>query len=244
MRSAVHIDLPNPNGVAWGTFENGAILTSQEGVFNALVAPDPGNEHQALDSLKAFVRGRFDVEFHKSPDNVGLHPEIELLGTLPYEHDFSQSIGRAVVFRLHGFHDNGNLPIGDTDFTIDIGIRIGWKLDPILGADTRELSAFLVEGFPTVNIISGPGGGEIRDKVTSKIRNFFASGVALKDVPVIAEQDGTRIWVLVDLIMGEDGGLRLLVNPEQRNFLTGGGPLGPVLRDRAEKFLLDFLETP
>jgi len=61
---------------------------------------------------------------------------------------------------------------------------------------------------------------------------------------VIAEQDGTRIWVLVDLIMGEDGGLRLLVNPEQRNFLTGGGPLGPVLRDRAEKFLLDFLETP
>src|SRR5262249_9158041 len=97
LRNAVHLDLPNPNGVAWGTFENGAIVTSEEGTLEALVAPQADRQQQGLNALTGFVRRRFETEFRKSPDNVGLHPEIEILGTLPYEHDFSQSTARAVV---------------------------------------------------------------------------------------------------------------------------------------------------
>jgi hypothetical protein len=208
MRNEVEVDLPNPNGVAWQTFENAALVTSEEGVFKALEAPAPDREAEALDALKTFIRARFAKAFQKSPDNVGLHPEIEILGTLPYEHDFSQSTARAALFRLHGFHDNGLAT--DSEFTIDLALRIGWKLDSTL-RDTRA---------------------------------FFGSGVKLTDLEIVANQDGFHIWVVVDLIVGSDGGLRLLVNPEQRNPIQGGDPIGPSLRDRAEIGLLDFLETP
>jgi hypothetical protein len=76
-----------------------------------------------VNALKTLIRARFADAFQKSPDNVGLHPEVEILGTLPYEHDFSQSTARATLFRLHGFHDNGLAT--DTEFTIDLGLRIG-----------------------------------------------------------------------------------------------------------------------
>jgi hypothetical protein len=239
MRNTVRIDLPDPNGVAWATFENGAIVTSQEGTFKALEVPAPELEPQALEGLRTFIRARFDKEFRKSPDNVGLHPQVEILGTLPYEHDLSQSTARAVLFRLHGFHDNGLA--GDTDFTIDLGIRIGWKLDPTL-VDTRTLTASLAPGSLMIRV-DGPGEDQIRSALTQKILAVFASGVALSDLPIVKEVGGRRIWVIVDVITGLDGGVRVLVNPEQRGIVDGAASLGPSLRDAVERELLELLSS-
>jgi hypothetical protein len=100
----------------------------------------------------------------------------------------------------------------------------------------------LVPGSLVIRV-DGPGEDEIRSGLTTQLLAFFGSGVKLTDLPVVVERVGIRVWVIVDMIVGPDGGLRLLVNPEQRNPIAGGGPLGPALRDDVETQLLDFLET-
>jgi len=241
---ATHVDLTNPNGVAWSTFENGAIVSSSEGVFNTLVAPMDSKEPEALEALKKYIRAKFDEQFRLSPDNVGLHPQVDLLGVLPWNYSLDQSLGRAILVRLHGFHDNGLA--GDTDFDIDVALRVGWSLDPRIDGDTRPLFASLVNGYPIVRA-DGPGASEIESKVGEAIRRFFDSDLHLADVTLVAPSNSSpgapRLWVVVDLIVGIDGGLRLLTNPEQKGIIDGGGPFGPSLRDQAETALLALLEA-
>jgi hypothetical protein len=248
LRNTMHLDFPNPNGASWSTFENGAIVDSDEGPFNALVVPEPGREQEALDGLKRLVRQKFDERIHESPNDAGLHPEVEILTSLPVDFDLEQSTGRATTFRLHGFHDSGPAP--DAEFTIDIAIRIGWKVEPLL-TRTRALTASFVPDSLFVEA-HGLGADEIRSTVITEVLAAFAQPVTLAEIPVVVTKKldpsdphskTIDVWAVVDVIVGHDGGLRLLILPEQKPvpIFPLGSSIGFLARNRAEEAFFNFL---
>jgi hypothetical protein len=201
----------------WCLFENGAILSSKDGKAVALAADIKA------DQLQTLVRAQFAQQMQKSPDNVGLHPQIDTLSIGDWSYGFWKSVGRKITYRLYGFHDNG-LVAPDTNFTADVelGFDLVWP-DQFSEPDPKTL----VAGLFSVNVnATGLGSQTLADKVASGIHDGFyppdgpdpdaqyvpAGWRKVTDIPTGAQPDGTDINV-IGILITQSGVLQILVNP-------------------------------
>jgi hypothetical protein len=201
---------------SWGLFENGAILSSNDGAAIAVTAD------VAPDALRGLVRRQFDQQVHQSPDNVGLQPQVDMIAVSDWTYSLTRSGGRKITFRLYGFHDNGLLP--DTNFRADIqlGFDLVWP-----NQFAEAVKKTLVAGLFSVNVqADGAGSQEVADGVKNGIWGAFypANGgdplnpyirsgwMAITTIDTGAQQDGASIDV-IGILVTQDGGLQILLNP-------------------------------
>jgi hypothetical protein len=215
LRVGEHIDDPNPNiPILWSTFENGAIAKSQRGIDKARVAT------VTPDHLTAFIRKRFDENLKKVDSDLGLDPGVQIVKVLGWDYDPSQSTGRAIVLKLTGFHSNP--VIGDTTFSITMGLRLGWKLsDTPPDPASRTMLASLLPNTLVVDA-SGAGADQAKQGLIDGIQKQFASPMPVADVPLIAPILGIQVWTVADLIITAEGGLLLLLNPSPSESTLAG----------------------
>jgi hypothetical protein len=190
----------------WSLFENGAIFEATDGEAAVALAAT-----LSKDDLATLVRQYFDVEVHKSPDNVGLHPARSVIDVSSWSYGFWAAISRKVDVDLQGFRDNGLA--ADTEITIVLGLRFAMTpadialAPPTLGEPTqKQVNAFL--GSSSVNA-DGPGSDDIAHGVSDAITAAFP--VTVGDVvPTGATTDSIDV---IGLLTTSDGGLQILVNP-------------------------------
>jgi len=191
--------------VLWSIFENGAILASRDGakpVTRIAVPPDV---------LRLVVHRRFDKQIHESPENLGLYPQIETVRVSDWSYGFWQSDQRALLFRLHGFRDNGLA--SDTTFTVDLTLRLDFvPSDSLLEPDALTPYASLLHGSAFAD---GLGADEISQGLIDAIVKEFTEPVALGDpIATGAITAGSDANIdLVGIITSADGGLSVLLNP-------------------------------
>jgi len=191
----------------WTVFQNGAICSSPEGTeicFSADLSPE---------DLKRLVRKRFDDAFHQSPDNIGLQPEIEIISVSSWGYGFSSSRPREIIFRLHGFHDNGNLP--DTTFVIDARLRFRLTWEPTFyEPETKTLIIELASVSVTAN---GLGPEQLSQGVANGISDAFRVPQKVADIPTGATIPPKVDLDIIDVLVTQAGGLQVLVNPIPEN---------------------------
>ncbi len=200
---------------SWGLFENGAILSSNDGAAVAMVAD------VTPDNFRIVVRRQFDQQLHQLPVNVGLHPQVDTVSVTDWSYGLWRSGDRKITFRLYGFHDNGLAP--DTEFTaeIELGFDLVW---PNEFAEPPVKT--LVAGFYAVHVhASGPGNKEVATRLADGIHDAFypkdpdpltpyirSGWKKVTDIPTGAQQDGSAIDV-IGILVTQAGGLQILLNP-------------------------------
>ena len=236
---------PDPH-VEWCGFENGNIVQAPDGVLAALAA-----EITPAD-LRKVVRAKIDTEFHKTGDNVGLHPNVETEAVGTWSHGFWASVPRDITFALHGFHDNGALP--DTNFKITLGLRfeLVWT-----AAFTEATDKTLVATLTFLRVTHESGADDfipvVPGQVVSGVANgiykaFFpdtpdaahpeipAGSIFVADVPTIkGPTPDPDVVDVVDVLVTAAGGLQVLVDP-----LPAGPPVNwGLLRKNVAQNTLD-----
>lgn len=187
----------------WSFFENGAIVSTPQGTAVAMAAEIGAEE------LKKFVRQKFDEEIHKSPENIGLQPQIEILNVSGYGFGFWASRSRMITFRLHGFHDNGLAP--DTDFELDVRLRFGLAWQPVF---TEPAQKTLVIELDNVTVHAhGLSSGSVADGVANGVVNAFKQPLRIIDIPTGAMVMQPIDINFIGLLVTAAGGLQFLVNP-------------------------------
>ena len=201
--------------IAWSRFENGTLVA-----LNGVAAEAVFVEISAA-QLRGLVRSFFDKEIHKSPENVGLHPEIETLSVTQWRYGFWSAVERGVKFRLHGFRDNGLAP--DTDFELDAQLRFALVWASGL---SEPGSKTLVAWLESLRVSAhGPASGSIAQKIHDAVQHGFFRGFADPDHGEVADgavyiqafatganRDGTSVDV-IDVLTTAEGGLRVMLNP-------------------------------
>jgi hypothetical protein len=196
----------------WSLFQNGAIMSTPE--FSEGVVHLPAGTEVTLtsdippDALRRLVRKKFDEGFHKSPDNVGLQPQVETLAVSDWSYGFWASRPRMITFRLHGFRDNGLAP--DTDFELEVRLRFGLSWSPTF---TEPVTKSVVVELDSVSVTAhGPGSGSVADGVSQGVADQFGEPQVIADIPVGGSLTG-RPPDYIGLLVTMNGGLQILVNP-------------------------------
>ncbi|MGG5260332.1 LGFP repeat-containing protein [Phycicoccus avicenniae] len=209
--------------VGWTLFENGAVVQTKDGhapAVHADITPE---------DLKAVVRRFVDDGVRASPDNVGLHPQSEIVGVSDWSWDFRSSTPRAVTYAVHGFHDNGLW--ADTDFKILLTLSFGlvWA-DSTVEPGTKTVVARLRDVQVVGENNAALGGGVAEGPVVRGVRDairgrFFRGGpdpaapevpdgaVRLTDFRTGVKQTGDGDTDVIDLQVTAQGGLQVLLNP-------------------------------
>ncbi|MBZ5624979.1 MAG: hypothetical protein LAQ69_40700 [Acidobacteriia bacterium] len=183
----------------WSLFQNGAIVQTPDGVAQALSATI------SPDSLRRLVRQKFDVEIHKSPDNIGLQPNVDPTVVSSWGAGFLASRQRLATFTLHGFHDNGLAP--DTNFQLTVTLLFGltWE-DSFIEPPSKTLIVGL-QGPVTVSA-QGLGHDAIANGVAHAVVDAFQQPFEVAgDLPAGTNPD------FIGMFVTQDGGLQILVNP-------------------------------
>jgi hypothetical protein len=230
----------HPN-IAWSLFENGAVVSTPDGAADALVA------YISPAQLRTVLRKRIDAEVHKSPDNIGLQPEVETLAVSGWSYDFWASLPRMVTLRLHGFHDNGLL--SDTDF--ELSLRLRFSLAWPTGSFTQPAQKSLIAALDWISVTAhGIASGDVAQGVHDGVRRAFFRGgsdpahpevpngaVFITSIPTGINQTGAGNIDVIDVLTTAEGGLAVLVNPLP-------GPVGGLRRLIAQNTIDAFLENP
>jgi hypothetical protein len=162
------------NGVIW----IGSIDGAPRGYSDAAAAPITS------DQLQNIVWHQFDAQLHKSPRNVGLHPDKSLDGVTDYAWGLDQSVNRGVMMTLNGFHDNGLLP--DTDFSAHITVDLAVPNDLSRGPnDDYVLGAKVINRGVQA---SGIDSSDVASGISSAIDSFANISVATisADAPLLS----------------------------------------------------------
>jgi hypothetical protein len=206
---------------AWSMFQNGAIFYTdgQPATVAAVVELTP-------EQLRTAIRRQFDTNFHKSPENVALQPQIETLDVSSWGYGFWKSSPRKVTFQLHGFHDNGLAP--DQDFVIQVQLTFDtvWQ-----DSFTEPTTKFLVAGLDYLHVhSSGLYNQAVTDGVFNGIWNTFFppagpdpstpscvpnGWIQVGDpIPTGADLNGTGgVIDVIGILITQEGGLQILLNP-------------------------------
>jgi LGFP repeat len=236
-----HVRAFAPSGadpIAWSRFENGTLVA-----FNGVAAEAVFVEISPT-QLRGLVRSFFDKEIHKSPENVGLHPEIETLSVTEWRYGFLSALERGIKFRLHGFRDNGLA--SDTDFELDAQLRFSLVSPPSL---SEPGSKTLVAWLESLRVSAhGPFSDSIAHQVHDAVHDGFFRGsvdpehnevgngaVYVQAFSTGVNRDGTSIDV-IDVLTTAEGGLRVMLNPLPPE-------LGAVRKNVAETTINNFLES-
>jgi hypothetical protein len=205
----------NPQ-VAWSVFENGAVVSTADGVGKALAA------NLTPDDLRRMIRSFVDQGVHQAGQGIGLQPQTEILEVSPWSYGFWAAYPRLVTFRLHGFHDNGVLP--DTDFELDLRLRFSLVWTQSFTAPTSKtlVAALDWHRVSAHGIASGQVSQGVFDGITS---SFWRGGpdpdhpevpdgaVFIATVPTGINQTGKGNVDVIDVLTTAQGGLQVLVNP-------------------------------
>jgi hypothetical protein len=228
--------------IAWNLFENGAIVTTRDFTDKAHVA------RLMPDRLRYVVHRAVDNAVHKLPDNIGLYPDIETTGVSGWEGDFFASRGRAISFKLHGFHDNGPI-VGDTEFHFWFSLRFGLSSDPGSFTDPwfRSLQAELIPGSVGIDVSGISGWFVSGDDYKQKIEEGFQQNATVNVFPVTTYFDATQPppphdqvkLVIIDIMATADGGIDFLVSPEPP-FAGTTGSWAPVVQEKINDFVDNF----
>jgi hypothetical protein len=228
---------PDTPVIEWCRFENGVIAADAAEARDCLVA------EVSYEELGRMFGARLTAGFLASPDNVGMRPSLGLTGVTDWKYDFWASVPRAVGFQYRGFRDNGLLP--DTDFAIDIGVRLELVWQPTFTEATRKSLVAVLE-FLRVrhvgvddNIIPG-----LPAAVISAVRRAVAGAFhpAVWPDPEHPEVPRGALFVaeletganaetgaidVLDVLVASNGALQVIVNPLE----TRGGP-PPLIRQQ------------
>lgn len=204
--------------IMWTVFQNGAIFSSPDGTDIAVAA------EVSPDQMRVLVRKKFDEAFHKSPKNIGLQPNAEILAVTDWGYGFWASRPRLITFRLHGFRDNGLLP--DTDFELDSQLLFTttWQTgftDPTEKTIVAELGALTVSAH-------GPFSGEVANGVLSGVQDEFKQPQEVAHLPVGKTPD------IIGILVTRNGGLQILLNPLPEGF-------GPIRQSETLKKIDDLI---
>jgi LGFP repeat len=224
--------------IAWSRFENSTLVTSNGVAAEAVFVPITAAQ------LRGLVRSFFDKEIHKSPDNIGLHPEVETLSVTEWRYGFWSAVERGIKFRLHGFRDNG--AARDADFELDAQLRFSLVSPSGL---SEPSSKTLVAWLESLRVsVRGPFSDSIAHGVHDGVhRGFFRGSVdpdhsEVPDGAVFVHafatginRDGTSIDV-IDVLTTAEGGLMVMLNPLPPE-------LGAVRKNVAETTINNFLES-
>ncbi|MET0693863.1 MAG: hypothetical protein ABWY56_08025, partial [Propionibacteriaceae bacterium] len=209
--------------VSWTLFENGAAVATADGSAVA--------RHGEITptDLRRVVRRFFDEAFSASPDNVGLHPPVDLVNVSAWGKGFWSATPRSLTFALHGFHDNGLW--ADTDFKITVGLtfRLVWSMsftEPTHKTLVVSLEFLRVTSENNSPLGGGIAAGPVVEAVTSGVHDrFFRGGpdpahpevpdgsVFVAQFPTGVDQRGNGGIDVIDVLTTSDGGLQVLVNP-------------------------------
>jgi hypothetical protein len=192
---------PNTDPVVlWSLFQNGAIVSTPDGPAPAVALA----AEVSPDCLRSLVRQQFDQAFHKSPDNIGLQPNVETIAVSDWTGDFWASGPRMITFRLHGFHDNGLAP--DTNFSIDAQLRFGLTWPPTF---TEPATKTLVVELGNLSVTAnGLSSDAVAHGVANGIEAAFQQPISILDIPV-----GSFPPDFIGLLVTQGGSLQFLMNP-------------------------------
>lgn len=204
--------------IMWTVFQNGAIFSSPDGTDTAVVA------EVSPDQMRALVRRKFDEAFHKSPNNIGLQPNAEILAVTDWGYGFWASRPRLITFRLHGFRDNGLLP--DTDFELDAQLLFTTTWQPGI-TDPTEKTIVAELGALTVSA-HGLSSDEVANGVLGGVQEEFKQPQEVAHLPVGKTPD------IIGILVTGNGGLQVLLNP-----LPEG--VGPIRQSEALKKIDDLV---
>jgi len=200
----------------WSMFQNGAIVQSTRGLGRAVPTTI------SADQLKQYVRKVFDDTIRQQDADTGLDPGVEIPSVLEWDYDLVQSSGRGVIFRLSGFHSNPL--VQDTTFVLDLGLRLGWKVEDS-ASDGRILSAALIPGSLRVQAF-GLGDSVLQRRLTDGITAALVRPFSIANLPVVVGPPvlNDTVWVVVDVFVASDGGLTFLTLP------TPNDPFGAIIQ--------------
>jgi hypothetical protein len=226
---------------AWNLFEHGAVVTTHNVTDLAPVASI------APDQLRYLVHRAVDSAVHQLPDNIGLFPEVETLGVSDFVPDMVASKGRAVTFKLHGFHDNGLA--GDTNFSFWFTLRFGLSVDATSFTDPwfRALQVELLPDSVGIDIEGISGWFVSGDDYKQKIEAGFQQHAQIKSFPVTTYQDPAQPapphaqvrLVIIDVQVNDQGGLDFLLSPESP--VPGAqGSYQPIVQRTINDFVSNF----
>lgn len=201
---------------AWNLFEHGAVVTTHSITDQAPVATITPEQ------LRYLVHRAVDNAVHKLPNNIGLFPQIETLAVSDFVPDMVASRGRAVTFKLHGFHDNGLA--GDTNFSFWFTLRFALSIDPGSFTDPwfRTLQVELLPDSVGIDVEGISGWFVSGDDYKSKIEDGFHQNASIKAFPVTTYLDPSQPapphsqvrLVIIDVQVNALGGLDFLLSPE------------------------------
>jgi hypothetical protein len=188
----------DPLVALWTLFQNGAIVQTPDGVAVALAAT------VSPDGLRRVIRQKFDVEIHKSPENIGLHPNVDTIAVSNWGYDFWASRQRLVTLTLHGFHDNGLAP--DTDFELTVTLLFGLTWEPSFTEPTFKTLIVGLQGQVSVSA-HGLGHDTIAKGVAQAVVDAFQQPFRVTDDLPTSSPD------VIGMLVTSDGGLQVLLNP-------------------------------
>lgn len=190
---------PNTDPVVlWSLFQNGAIVQTPDGVAMALAATI------SPDGLRRFVRQQFDQAIHKSPENIGLQPNVDTIAVSNWGYDFWASRQRLITLTLHGFHDNGLAP--DTDFELTVTLLFGLTWEPSFTEPGIKTLIVGLQGQVSVTA-HGLGHDTIANAVAKGVAGVFQQPINIIDIPTGTSPD------FISILVTPDGGLQILLNP-------------------------------
>lgn len=206
-------DVFSPTSGEWGgDFQNGVIWTDPSGFREAKFA------YLTPDQLMEVIWSFFDKLVHKSPDNIGLHPEKSLVDVSDTAYGFWQSRNRLVTVKINGFHDNGLAP--DADFTATLVLLLEATYRPnrlVTSGRGGGEALFQPAGYDiTASLDSGSvhtagiGHSALGTGVADAIGKAFAAPILLATIPAEVP--------LLSFKVGRNGGIYALVSPT----LAGG----------------------
>jgi hypothetical protein len=221
---------PSDSNLLWGLFENGCIASTNSGPPIMC-----GNLDLAIitaDTLKGLVRHMADQLVHRKRTDVGLHPQIDIVGVSDWQPKIDSSGRRVVTYRLYGFKTGA---VKDTNVTVIVKVQFDWKAESIIDQATQTLVAVFPE-VPQIESATTILG--IPVAVGSQDFGIDAGdSIDVADVLVEAPGQQPAVRVVLDMLVTTAGDLQFFTNPYG---LTGkGGNFGP----EAQKKLDDQIAT-
>ncbi|WP_233211204.1 LGFP repeat-containing protein [Mycobacterium sp. shizuoka-1] len=207
---------PDNPKVAWSLFQNGAMITTADGVKESAAA------NLSPERLRIMIRAFIDDGVHRAGQSLGLHPQTEIVEVSPWSYGFWAASPRLVTIALHGFRDNGLLPDTDFDITMRLRFSLVW-----LPAFTAPASKTLIAALDWHRVTAnGIASGQIANGVYNGITTAFWRGgsdpihpevpdgaVFIASIPTGIDQRGSGNVDVIDVLTTSQGGLQVLVNP-------------------------------
>lgn len=207
-------------------FENGIVVQSPDGILAALAAVVLPND------LKTFIRSTFDKRFHATGNNIGLHPNVEIVEVGSWGHGFWASTPRDITIDLHGFHDNGLW--ADTDFKIRIGLSFSLAWQPSFSeprfktlvanltflrvtADGTDLTP-VVPGAVIDGVANGIHAAFYPDTPDAAHPEVLPGSLMITEIPVMTpatpeDPSSKDTMDVMGVTLAADGTLQIFVNP-------------------------------